>query len=253
VGIAKAIAASGVPRSELFITDKVSPNGFFGMPCRTHDECLAALKERLAMLDTDYVDLYLLHHPFAKDERVNQWRALVEAQKQGLVKHIGVSNWSERHIEEIKAADTALPYPEVNQMELHPLCTQAEALPYMQSKGIAIIAYSSLAPASTWRVDPGQDSAPIEDDSHRAVLTAMVARYNANGGDKAPVSEAQLLLRWALQRGFAILPKSSKAERIRANAQLFHFELSPEDMVILDGLDRNLAVAWPFANPMNAE
>ena len=147
VGIAKAIAASGVKREDIFITDKVSPDGFFGMPCKTYDGVMNSLKTRLDLLQIEYVDLYLIHHPFAKDERINQWRALVDAQKQGLIKHIGVSNWSEKHIEEIKSADPLLPYPAVNQIELHPLCTQTALIPYLKSKDIVPVAYSSLAPA----------------------------------------------------------------------------------------------------------
>ena len=145
------------------------------------------------MLQTDYVDLYLLHHAFPRNERINQWRALVEAQRLGLAKHIGVSNWSKEHLEEIQRVDPSLPLPCVNQIEIHPLCSQAPLVEYVATLNFAIslsfslsfsfsvsfflshfyshhhyrylrsvnilpVAYSSLAPASTWRVDPGQHS-----------------------------------------------------------------------------------------------
>ena len=249
-GIAKAIAASGMKREDIFITDKVSPDGAFGAPCKTYDGVMQSLKTRLAMLNIEYVDLYLLHHPFAKEERINQWRALVDAQKQGLIKHIGVSNWSERHIEEIKAADPNLPYPAVNQIEVHPLCTQSSLIPYLKSKDIIPVAYSSLAPASSWRVDPGQASSKNKDDmSHSPIFQRILAKYEK---DAVIVTESQLLLKWAIQHGYPILPKSSKPERIEDNAKLFHFTISDQDMIELDAMDRNTPMAWPIGNPLDA-
>mgnify|MGYP001944915960 CR=1 FL=1 len=186
-GCAKAIKASNVDRKDIWITDKVSPNGFFDMPCRTYDEVLAALRSRLSMLETEYVDLYLLHHAFAKDERLNQWRALVEAQKLGLAKHIGVSNWGEKHFKEIEEA--GLPIPEVNQIEVHPICSQKDVIAYMKTKGITVVAYSSLAPLSTWRTEPDQSSLPIEDLSHQAVIAEVVSHYKDQD-----VSEVHILL-----------------------------------------------------------
>jgi 2,5-diketo-D-gluconate reductase A len=245
MGIAKAIKASGIPREEIYITDKVSPNGIFGMPSATYDDIFAALRQRLALLETSYVDCYLLHHPWAKDERVNQFRALVDAKKQGLIKHIGVSNWAERHIEELKATDPSLPYPDANQIEIHPLCCQKKLVPYLKEKGITIIAYSSLAPSSTWRAEPGQDKLSFDGEAHRPVIEAMSTKYN--------VKESQLLLRWAIQHGYGILPKSRNKERIQNNTEIFHFTISNEDMAALDALDQNAAVAWPIGNPLEAE
>jgi 2,5-diketo-D-gluconate reductase A len=103
---------------------------------------------------------------------------------------------------------------------------------------------SSLAPASTWRTEANQDSAKTPDHtSHLDTIRTMLLKYDIN--------EAQLLLRWALQHDFCILPKSSKVERIEQNTQLFHFSIDDDDMATLDGLDQNLALAWPIGNPLD--
>jgi len=241
-GIAKGIAAAGVPREELFITDKLNPGGIFGSPGVSYDGTMASLHKSLELLQTSYLDLYLIHHPGAKGERLEQWRALCDAQAQGLMKTIGVSNFSQKHIEEIRAADMRL--PEANQIELHPLCTQTLLLQYLKENNIQPIAYSSLAPCSSWRVDEGQMSAKTAQHSkHIPLMGELTSKY--------AVSEAQLLLRWALQRGYPILPKSSKPERVEANAQLFHFSIDAEDMLQLDALDVDAALAWPVGNPLN--
>lgn len=101
-GIAAGIAESGVPREDIFITDKVNPGGLFDQPGRTADEIRASLKSSLEKLNVQYVDLYLIHHPAAKEQRLDQWRALIALQEEGLVKHIGVSNFCIAHLEEIK-------------------------------------------------------------------------------------------------------------------------------------------------------
>lgn len=102
-GIAAGIADSGVPREEIFITDKVNPGGLFGQPGRSFDEIKAAMKTTLAQLDCGgYVDLFLIHHAGAKEQRLDQWRALVALQEEGLARNIGVSNFCIAHLEEIK-------------------------------------------------------------------------------------------------------------------------------------------------------
>jgi len=248
--VAKGIAASGVPRKDIFITDKLSGGGIFGVDPVTYDGTMAAISKALDLLQTQYIDLYLIHHPGAKDKRLEQWRALCDAQKQGLVMAIGVSNYSEKHIEEIKAA--GLKMPEVNQIELHPMCAQAKLIPYLRANGILPMAYSSLAPCSGWRVEEGQGSAKKSDvhQKQMPLLESLLAKYS--------VSQAQLLLRWGLQKGYPILPKSSKPERVEANKQLFHFSISDEDMAQLDALDEDAAIAWPDppatpGNPLNWE
>lgn len=102
IGIAEGIKQSGVPREEIFITDKLGPGGIFGQPGKTYQETIDSLKNTLALLQTSYLDLYLIHHPGALAERLDQWRALIHLQEQNLVKYIGVSNFSVKHLEEIK-------------------------------------------------------------------------------------------------------------------------------------------------------
>lgn len=244
-GIAEAIADSGVNRSDIYITDKLSPGGVFGAPSKTYDDTITALKLHLNRLKTTYVDLYLVHHAFARDERINQYRAIVDMQKDGLVKDVGVSNWNISHVEEIKAA--GLPLPAVNQIELHPLCTQTKLVAYLHDNGIVPVAYSSLAPAPTWRVEPGQLSSKEVDtiQPYEQLLLDMSSKYS--------VSIPQLLLRWAVDKGYPIIPKSSKSERIVSNTQLYHFSLAVDDIATLDGLDQDKCYAWPNANPLHAE
>lgn len=262
--IAFGIKRSGIPRSDIFITDKVSPGGNHGTKEKSFDEIISTCKHHLKRLDTDYIDLYLLHHAYAKNERINQYRALLEMQRLGLVREVGVSNWNISHINEIKAA--GLPLPAVNQIEIHPLCTQQPLIEYLRRHGVVPIAYSSLAPSSYWRVVPGQRSAKPttqstedvnasenkESSSVSAISDALTecGQLVAELGKKYDVSEAQILLRWAVQSGYPILPKSSKAERIKENANAFHFILSSEDMARLNALDRNTPFAWPSGNPL---
>ena len=235
VGTGKALQACGIPRNELFITTKVFPGyAGWGMDEKGYDETLQACKQSLQELQLDHVDLYLIHMPTAK--RVEQYKALVELKKMGLTKHIGVSNFSPKHIQEL--VDAGLPVPEVNQVEFHPICAQAELDPYMKEKGIVPVAYSSLATLPTWRTQEGQGG---DKTAHLKVECQKVSKAIA---EKLGVSEAQVLLRWGLQRGYAVLTKSTTPERIAQNLDVFGFELSAEDMDQLNAQDKDAHVAW---------
>ena len=181
------------------------------------------------------MDLYLIHTPLGggKEGRLAQWRGLVECQRRGLCKSIGVSNFSVKHIEELLEA--GLPVPAANQIELHPYTQKPELLAYMKKHGIGVIAYSSLAPLSTWR--EGEQS--NKTDADRAEPSPFAAIAASHGW-----SEAKVLMRWALQRGFAILPKSTHKERIVANLDLFDGELTVDEMATMDALDRNQCFAF---------
>lgn len=236
VGTGKAIAACEVPRGELFITTKLWPgNDAWGDSEPGFEGTIAACKKSLEELQVDYVDLYLIHAPTA-GKRLEQWKAIVEIKKLGLAKYIGVSNYNEDKLKEIE--DAGLPMPEANQLEFHPICAQKTMTKLMQDKGIVPIAYSSLATLSTWRSEEGQggDKTAHLKKACQEVTKAIASRLG--------VSEAKLLLRWGMQRGYAVLTKSSKPARIRENFDLFGFDIADEDMEKINKLDLGEHVAW---------
>lgn len=247
-GIARAAAENGLDRSDIFVTTKLWPgNAAWGHPVKDRKGVLSALEASLEHLDMDHVDLYLTHAPFAGEKRLEQWEAFVEAKQRGLTRSIGVSNFNVDHIEEIERA--GLPLPDANQIELHPWSQKPELIAYMADKGIQPIAYSSLVPLSTWRSAPGQHSAKTDEmvqegSKGDSPFKAMAARYN--------VTEAQILLRWAVQKGYAVLPKSMNPERMRANHNLFSFEIFADDMDAMSSMDRGDGVAWSVGDPTKA-
>lgn len=245
-GVGKGIKAAGVAREGIFVTTKIFP-GFqpWGSPEKTYEQTLETLNIQLKQLQLDYVDLYLIHAPLAA-LRLDQWRALVELKKIGLTRHIGVSNYNEESINEI--IDAGLPKPEANQVEFHPICAQVELTRYMKENAIAPIAYSSLAPLSTWRSEEGQGGevlAEIKKES-QWVVKEIAATLK--------VSEARLLLRWGMQHGYSVLAKSSQPRRIRENFNVFDFEIPGSDMERLNRLNQNQPIAWAAngLNPMEA-
>ncbi len=242
-GVGRAVHAAldaGLGRDDLCVTTKLFPgNPAWGSPAKTFETTIASLDASLERLGLDRVDLYLIHAPLTPDERVDQWRALVELREQGKTRAIGVSNFSQLHIEELLGA--GLPRPDANQIELHPWSQKPELVDYLRATGIAPIAYSSLVPLSTWRAAEGQDSAKTSEmqaasEAADSPFALMAAKYG--------VTEAQVLLRWGVQQGYAVLPKSTNPVRIRQNADLFSFALDDEDMASIAGMDRGAGVAW---------
>ncbi len=247
-GVGRAVNAAldaGLGRHELFVTTKLFPgNPTWGAPAKTFETTIMSLDASLERLGLDQVDLYLIHAPLTPDERVDQWRALVDLREQGKARAIGVSNFSQVHIEELLAA--GLPRPDANQIELHPWSQKRELVDYLRATGIAPIAYSSLVPLSTWRAAEGHDSAKTGEmqaasEAADSPFAAMARKYG--------VTEAQVLLRWGVQQGYAVLPKSTNPERIRQNADLFSFALDDADMAAIAGMDRGGGVAWPNGDP----
>ncbi|HCI5642094.1 TPA: aldo/keto reductase [Klebsiella quasipneumoniae subsp. similipneumoniae] len=238
-GIRQGLSEAGLSREDLFVTTKLWPgNSEWNEVPKNYEQTLAEYDASLQRLGLDYVDLYLIHSPHGGEQRLNQWRALAELKTAGKVRSIGVSNYSQAHIEEIKAA--GLPVPDVNQIELHPWSQKTGLVHYMRENGIAPIAYSSLAPLSSWRT--GQQSAKTEAMASEGHIFERLAQ-------KYGVTEAQFLLHWGVQNGYAVLPKSLNPERMRQNLDLGGFTISEEDMEYILTLDRGDGIAWSVGDP----
>ena len=203
---------SGVPRDEIFVTTKLW-NDDHG-----YESALRAFEESRKELGVDAVDLYLIHWP-VPGKRDESWKALLKLKEQGVVRSVGVSNYTIRHLEELLSWSPRP--PSVNQVEFHPFLYQKELLEYCQRKGIQAEAYSPLARGERF--------------NHPRIIT-LATKYS-----KTP---AQLMLRWGLQHGLVVIPKSTGEERIRENSQVFDFEISSEDMRSLDSLNEGLRLNW---------
>lgn len=240
-GIRNGLKIAGISREDLFVTAKLWPgNPAWGDAPKTRKQTLEECDASLARLGLEYVDLYLIHAPYGGEMRLEQWRALLELQASGKARSIGVSNFNESHLEEIRTA--GLPMPDANQIELHPWSQKPDLLAYMANCDIAPIAYSSLVPLSTWRIEEGQDSAKTDDmKADSRAFKGMAEKYG--------VSEAQLLLRWGVQNGYAVLPKSLNPNRMHQNIDLFSFSIDDADMAQIATMDRGEGVAWASGDP----
>ena len=246
-GIRRAIAELGLTRADIFVTTKLWPgNEAWGQPVRDYQGAIDSLHKSLERLEMDYVDLYLVHAPFGN--RLDTWRAMADMKKEGKARAIGVSNFSERHIDELTAA--GLPLPDANQIELHPWSQKPELVSFLRKHNVTVIAYSSLIPLSTWRTAEGQVSAKTDEMKAEGEADDAPFKLMAN---KYGVSEAQVLLRWALQKQYAILPKSTKESRIMQNFDLFSFEIDSDDMAAIEQMDRGDGVAWSAGDPIKVD
>ena len=235
--IGRALKAAGGPH--VFVTTKLWPgNPQWGMPAKTYQQTVEACEQSLANLAIDVIDLYLVHAPTAgsSEARIAQWKAINDCQARGLCRSVGVSNFGIAHLKEIEAA--GLPMPAANQLELHPMTQKSELLDYMRARKILPIAYSSLAPLSNWRegYERPKGTKTEEEKRERPTIEAIAKRLG--------VSQARVLLRFALQRGWPCLPKTTKVERMRDNLDLDAFALSDADMKALDALEANANLAW---------
>lgn len=210
--VGAALAESGVPREEVFVTTKLWNDD------QGYDEALRAFDASLEALRLETVDLYLMHWPVA-DKRLDSWRAMEKVHRDGRARAIGVSNFMPRHLEELFGA-AEIP-PAVNQIELHPFGQQREAVRWCREHDVVVEAYSP--------VTKGQRL----DDPKLVAIAERVGR-----------SPAQVLIRWSLQRDFVVIPKSSNKERIAENAAVFDFSLDEATMAELDGLEEGLHLAW---------
>lgn len=243
-GIRAGLVSTGLSRDDIFVTTKLWPgNPAWGDAPRTYDQTIAECEKSLEKLALDHLDLYLIHAPYGGSERLNQWRALIDLQKAGKARSIGVSNFNRSHLEEIRSA--GLQTPDANQIELHPWSQKPDLVAYMAEHAIVPIAYSSLVPLSTWRVVEGQASAKTDEmKADSGVFTEMARKYG--------VTEARFLLRWGVQNGFAVLPKSLDPERMKQNIDLDGFEISDADMAAIRTMDRGDGVAWATGDPSKA-
>ena len=206
--LGEALAESDVKREDLFITSKVWNSN------TTYDETIAAFHESLKKLQTDYLDLYLIHWP---SEGYNEkWRAMESLYNDGLIKSIGVSNFEKTHLE--KLMTTATITPAVDQIETHPYFQQKELHDYLKGLGIAHEAWGPL----------GQGKGNVMEDP---TLAKIAEAHNK--------SIAQVILRWHLQRDIIVIPKSVHAERIAQNIDVFDFTLTEEEMSLIVALDKN--------------
>ncbi|CAG9272922.1 2,5-didehydrogluconate reductase [Paraburkholderia unamae] len=243
-GIRAGMSDEGLSRTDIFVTTKLWPGyAGWGEKPKSGTETIEECRASLARLGLEYVDLYLIHSPHGGSARIDQWRALIAIKKLGLARSIGVSNFNQSHLEELR--DAGLPMPEANQIELHPWSQKTDLVAYMRANNIAPIAYSSLAPLSTWRTQEGQDSGKTTEMKADDKVFAKIA-------ESYGVSEAQLLLRWGVQNGYAILPKSLNRERMRQNLDLAGFTISDEDLQKLSTMDRGDGIAWSTGDPTRA-
>lgn len=208
VGVGRAVAASGLRRDEVFVTTKL--DGEF----QGADLAVAGLAGSLERLGLAYVDLLLIHWPLPQRERyVSTWRTFERLAADGLARSIGVSNFKPEHLKRL--ADETSVTPAVNQIQLHPYAQRRDHRAYHERHGIATVSYTPLA----------RDSALLSE----RVLTEAAANHG-----KSP---AQVVLRWHLQHGTIVIPKTSKRERMVENASLFDFVLSDAEMAAIDELD----------------
>jgi 2,5-diketo-D-gluconate reductase A len=237
-GIGKALAASSTPRDKIFITTKMWP-GMFGQeePFQNFKGAISACNDSLKLLQLDEIDLYLIHNPFAKENRLEQWEAMIELKKQGKVKNIGVSNYNVKHIQEIERA--GLEMPSTNQIEIHPWhVVRTELAQYMDKHEILPIAYSTLAPIPNWREGSQWNGKP-EDMKSGAIPCQNIA-------DQYGVTVPQLFLKWAIQLGYPVLPKSVHLNRLKENLELDHFTISRDDVKVISKIakDNQKCLAW---------
>ena len=220
--VGRALSASGIARSELFVTTKV------WIDDASYEGAKRAVAESLRKLQLDYLDLYLIHQPY--HDVHGAWRAMEEMHRAGTLRAIGVSNFQPDRVVDL-LVHHSVP-PAVNQIETHPFCQQIDSETFLQERGIQV---ESWAPFAEGR----------NDLFHNAVLARISARHGK--------SIAQVVLRWLTQRGIVVIPKSIKPERIAENFDVFGFELSEAEMQAIRNLDTGKSLFFDHRDPKMVE
>ena len=206
--VGKAVVDSGINRAEVFVTTKLWDSGL------GYDHALKAFDVSLQKMNLDYVDLYLIHWP-ENGSQLKIWRALERIKKEGRTRSIGVSNFAPKYLKELLVVDSE--HPVVNQVELSPFLQQKHIYSFCQKENIHLTGYCPLSRGNRFN------------DSNLSRIAKETKK-----------SAAQVMIRWALQRGHTVIPKSVSPARIEENANVFDFNLNNAQMKILDGLEEGL-------------
>lgn len=220
--VGSAIAKSGIAREEIFLTSKVWLEHY------GYDACRASVEESLRKLNTGYIDLMLLHQPFG--DAYGAWRALEDLYEEGRLRAIGISNFYVDRM--VEFANFNRIRPMVNQMETNPLCQQAELKSWAEKYGIQLEAWAPF----------GEGRGGLFENE---VLSAIGAAHGKTA--------AQVMLRWNIQRGVVVLPKSAHRERMEENISVFDFELSAAEMVAIEALDTATSQFFDHRDPAMVE
>jgi len=225
VALKKLYEEGVVKREDIFITSKINPQE------QGYDNALKAIENMLQRLETDYLDLVIIHWPGVAGNkpgdaenakvRLETWKALEEMKSGGKIRDIGVSNFQVRHLKHL--LENSKTKPVLNQFELHPLCQDTDTIKFCQENNILVEAYSSLARNH-------------ENLMKNATMLSVAKTYGK--------TVAQVALKWAVQKDFIVLPKSKSEERIKENFNIFDFELTKEEIEEIDKLNQNFRTCW---------
>ncbi|CAG2117183.1 unnamed protein product [Medioppia subpectinata] len=229
----RLIDTANAYQNEEYIGEVIENLHEFDTSDQGRGKCRTAVLESIAKLKTPYVDLVLIHWPGVRgldqsdpknsELRKGSYQDLEDLHSEGLIKSIGVSNYMIKHMEELLNHCKVL--PTVNQVEFHPLLYQKELLEYCEGKGVVIQAYSSLGAVKGWQIL-----------SQNETLIKVAKKYER--------SVPQILLKWGLQHNVCVIPKTSRVENLKPNFELYDFEISKEDMALIDALNSNTRFCW---------
>ncbi|AHA04340.1 aldo/keto reductase [Pediococcus pentosaceus] len=216
--VGAAIKKSGINRSEIFVTSKLWVDHF------TYEKAQQGIEDSLNKLGLDYIDLYLLHQPYG--DTAGAWRALIEAKKAGKIKSIGVSNFAPDQLMNLELMSDVKPV--LNQIEVSSWYQEGEAVDFAQSQDVQVEAW-----------------APFAEGKHNIFSNETIAEI----GQKYGKANGQVILRWLLQRGIVVIPKSVHKTRMAENLDVFDFELSDDDMQKMSSLDKNKSQFFDHRDP----